>query len=74
MALITGRVSNFSGGVIMNKAIMAILSIIVLMMFFGVEDRPVLDNNYCEMVEIHIESGGENGWPDYKGNYREACK
>ena len=58
----------------MNKAIMAILSIIVLMMFFGAEDRPVLDSNYCEMVEIHIESGGENGWPDYRGNYREACK
>ena len=57
----------------MNKAIMAILSIIVLMMFFGVEDRPVLDNNYCEMVEMHMQSGGENGWPDYKGNYREAC-
>jgi len=26
------------------------------------------------MVEIHIESGGENGWPDYKSNYREVCK
>lgn len=44
------------------------------MMFFGVEDRPVLDNNYCEMVEMHIESQGENGWPDYKGNYSEACQ
>lgn len=57
----------------MNKAIMALFSIIVLMMFFGVEDRPVLDNNYCEMVEMHIQSDGENGWPDYKGNYSEAC-
>lgn len=61
-------------GVTVNKAIMVILSVIVLMMFFGVEDRPVTDNNYCEMVEMHIESQGENGWPDYKGNYSEACK
>jgi len=57
----------------MNKAIMALFSIIVLMMFFGVEDRPVLDNNYCEMVSIYIESEGESGWPDYNGNYSEIC-
>ena len=61
-------------GVTVNKAIMVILSVIVLMMFFGVEDRPVLDSNYCEMVEMHIQSQGENGWPDYKGNYSEACQ
>ena len=58
----------------MNKAIMVIFSLIVFMMFFGVEDRPVTDNNYCEMVLIHIESEGENGWPDYKGNYSEICQ
>lgn len=61
-------------GVTVNKAIMVILSVVVFMMFFGIEDRPVTDNNYCEMVEMHIRSGGENGWPDYKGNYSEACK
>jgi len=57
----------------MDKAIMVILSVVVLMMFFGVEDRPMTDSNYCEMVEMHIESQGENGWPDYKGSYSEAC-
>ena len=51
-----------------------ILSVIVLMMFFGVEDRPVFNNNYCEMVSIYIESEGENGWPDYNGNYSEICQ
>jgi len=29
--------------------------------------------NYCEMVEIYRSSGGENGWPDYRGNYAEVC-
>ena len=57
----------------MNKAIMALFSIIVLMMFFGVEDRPVFNSNYCEMVSIYIESEGENGWPDYNRNYSEIC-
>jgi len=57
----------------MNKAIMALFSIIVLMMFFGVEDRPVFSTNYCEMVSIYIESEGENGWPDYNRNYSEIC-
>jgi len=30
-------------------------------------------NHYCEMVTAHKESGGERGWPDYKGNYEAAC-
>ena len=31
------------------------------------------NNNYCEMVKIHIDSNGENGWPDYNNNYKELC-
>lgn len=27
---------------------------------------------YCEMVELWKSSGGENGWPAYKGE--EVCK
>ena len=23
--------------------------------------------HYCEMVELYHESGGEHGWPPYKG-------
>jgi len=30
--------------------------------------------NYCEMVDMHRSSGGENGWPDYRGNYAEVCE
>lgn len=29
--------------------------------------------HYCEMVDIHTSSLGENGWPDYKGTYAEDC-
>lgn len=25
------------------------------------------DEFYCEMVQIFIDSKGENGWPNYKG-------
>ena len=28
---------------------------------------------YCEMVGIHHDSNGENGWPDFNGNYKEVC-
>ena len=29
---------------------------------------------YCEMVSIHKTTGGEYGWPDYKGTYQEYCE
>lgn len=29
---------------------------------------------YCEMVAIHKTTGGEYGWPDYRGVYERACK
>ena len=29
---------------------------------------------YCEMVTTHKTTGGEYGWPDYKGTYQEYCK
>ena len=28
---------------------------------------------YCEMVATHKATGGEYGWPDYKGVYQEYC-
>lgn len=28
---------------------------------------------YCEMVKLHKESDGENGWPDYKKQYDKIC-
>ena len=29
---------------------------------------------YCEMVTTHKATGGEYGWPDYRGVYERACK
>lgn len=29
---------------------------------------------YCEMVETFKNTGGEYGWPDYKGTYRSDCQ
>ena len=29
---------------------------------------------YCEMVQIHKESNGNYGWPDFKGIAEEVCK
>ena len=29
---------------------------------------------YCEMVETFKTTGGEYGWPDYKGAYRRDCQ
>lgn len=29
---------------------------------------------YCEMVATHKATGGEYGWPDYRGVYERACK
>ena len=31
-------------------------------------------DRYCDMVERHIESGGEYGHPDYNRNFKEVCK
>lgn len=29
---------------------------------------------YCEMVETFKNTGGEYGWPDYKGTYKRDCR
>ena len=50
-------------------------SIIVLGVVTGQPDE--LDQEqalYCEMVATHKATGGEYGWPDYKGTYQEYCK
>ena len=38
--------------------------------FVGNADRKEAERHaeqYCEMVEIYHESGGEHGWPPYNG-------
>ena len=40
----------------------------------GQKELQAEQSTYCDMVELHKSSGGENGWPDYKNNYAESCK
>lgn len=35
---------------------------------------PETADPYCEMVTIYQQSGGQYGWPDYRGNYNEVCR
>jgi hypothetical protein len=28
---------------------------------------------YCEMVQLYKDSGGENGWPDYNQTFSQTC-
>lgn len=28
---------------------------------------------YCQMVEMYDQTGGQEGWPDYRGNAATAC-
>lgn len=37
------------------------------------EEQMQQAREYCEMVELYKSSGGENGWPDYNGNFEEVC-
>lgn len=48
--------------------ILFVLSILTLIP----DEKPV--DPYCEMVAIYQQSGGQYGWPDYRGNYSEVCK
>jgi len=64
----------------MSEIKLAVLTMGVILLFFGatgsgdMKEEELHLASYCKMVSIHIESGGEEGWPDYKGNYAEACK
>lgn len=59
---------------------MRILLISIVVVLSGCADHDLekelmlQQQTYCDMVRIYKESGGENGWPDYKHNYEEVCK
>ena len=49
----------------------AVLAVAVMAWFWAIPDPG--GSPYCEMVTIWHESGGENGWPDYRNNYDQEC-
>lgn len=53
---------------IITMAFALVAAMIVIMI-----DAPEPVDPYCEMVGIWIDSNGEYGWPDYRGNYHTEC-
>ena len=40
----------------------------------GYDQEADILSNYCEMVQIGIDSGGSDGWPDFEGTFQEHCE
>ena len=57
-------------GIAVTCAFMALLAI--MGMSGDYEDHKQMEAHYCDMVQMHRDSGGENGWPDYKGIYQHC--
>ena len=55
-------------------AMFVIAAIAIMAVNAAFPGDPPKKSNYCEMVEIYKDSGGEFGWPDFRGNYESACK
>lgn len=53
--------------------------VIIALLVFGVlvlcqDDEPTLQQSlYCEMTQLHDQTNGQHGWPDYKNLKGEGC-
>ena len=50
---------------------------VMVLAFIGAFERQDFERQaerYCEMVNLHKQTNGEQGWPDYSKNYDEVCK
>lgn len=54
--------------------LVAVLAILVVVGSNDHQEAVLAEAHYCKMVKLFNDTGGENGWPDYKENYLEACK
>jgi len=57
-------------GIAVSCAFIALLAVVG--MSGDYEDHKQMEAHYCDMVQMHKDSGGENGWPDYKGIYQHC--
>ena len=60
-----------------TAGIVLAITIVVFSGFSGdsiEREQRAQQESYCEMVGLYVESNGEYGWPDYKGNAKEVCK
>lgn len=53
---------------------LVVMLVVLVGLLWGLEsEQPVAEvAQYCEMVRLYKDSNGENGWPDYRGEY-DAC-
>lgn len=55
------------------------IALIVILLLAGIagkadlEDATLAEQAYCENVKTYIETGGKNGWPDYREMYEVMC-
>lgn len=64
----------------MSEVKLSLLVLGVLLIVLGIAGDGDLEmaetqaGNYCHMVALYRRTNGENGWPDYRGDYAEVCK
>lgn len=47
--------------------IIAVFVLCLALVLTGKPEQQAEYNHYCEMVEIYKDSGGEYGWPPFRG-------
>lgn len=60
----------------MKYALLTVFTTLLCMVGVGAVDKGTLNleaAQYCDMVHIHQQTGGEFGWPDYQHVYAEQC-
>jgi hypothetical protein len=58
----------------MKKILLVALAALILT---GCDDAQLAiqqQAEYCEMVTIHKNTGGQYGWPDFRNNFDKVCK
>ena len=57
----------------MSERILLLIGLVALTIILGIAGKTDLKEvehqhrEYCEMVELYKQSGGENGWPPFRG-------
>ena len=66
-AAIGGSVSDFDIGAVSLALIIPFIALLGMASSDDMREEQHQATEYCEMVELWKSSGGENGWPAYKG-------
>lgn len=54
-------------------AVTSAIALIWCLLVTGPDPVDLEGRQYCEMVSIYQQTGGEYGWPDFKRIYEEHC-